>query len=649
MKGKCSAKYILMIILISLFTTISYSVYANVNKNVDKDTQKKILIINSYHFDETWEAQIFSGIKEGLSKELKNVEYNFEYLDSKRNALDLNEVKKNFTSKFKNQNYDLIVVCNDEALMVLNQIYDEIFLDTPVVYTSINKQDLKLGENLEEHSVGVREQFLISNAISFVFKTHNDIKTMNFMLDNTVTSKIFAEEIKKLQSKYDNCKFNIIQCDYINEALEKTEGNEKNSVNFMYGVYKDENGQIIDRDTISTIVYYHTKRELYTWSESWLNSVVVGGPIIEGCKIGEITGDLCYRILNNEDVNTMYDISNSSFKYVFYYEALNNFSINMKNLPSNSVVLNHPSVLKKIPMELKATIILIIAILTLLIIILLLRIEYKNKLYKQALEYENLRTEFFANISHELRTPLNIILSTLQLNDMHLKNGEIVYKNDAIYKRMDALKQNSRRLLKLINNLIDITKIDAGYFALQYENINVVEVVEDITMSAANYIERKNINLTFDTEVEEKIGCFDQDKIERVMLNLLSNAIKFTPQGGDIFVNIYDEDKWIKITVKDTGIGIPKDKQQIIFERFRQVENLLTRNQEGSGIGLSLTKSLIEMHDGELEVKSEIGQGSEFIIRLPIKECNRKCIVDKNTINNPQEKINLEFSDIYDD
>ncbi|HCQ90568.1 MAG TPA: hypothetical protein DIU45_13550, partial [Clostridium sp.] len=122
------------------------------------------------------------------------------------------------------------------------------------------------------------------------------------------------------------------------------------------------------------------------------------------------------------------------------------------------------------------------------------------------------------------------------------------------------------------------------------------EFIEDITMSVANYIERKNISLIFDTEIEEKIACFDPNKMERIILNLLSNAVKFTPKGGTIYVDIRDEKDKVKIIVRDTGVGIPKDKQEIIFERFRQVDNLLTRNQEGSGIGLSLTKSLVEMH-----------------------------------------------------
>ncbi|WP_461613765.1 sensor histidine kinase [Clostridium sp. Marseille-QA1073] len=416
----------------------------------------------------------------------------------------------------------------------------------------------------------------------------------------------------------------------------------------MYGVYKDRNNQILNRRNIANIIVNYTKAPLYTWVEPYFSEAVLGGIILEGIKIGQATGTICYRVLNGEEVKTIKPVMDKDFKYIFNYDVMRKCSIKTKELPSNAVIMNHPSVFKQIPTEIKAAIILIIAILSLIVILLFVKMEYKNELYKKAIEYENLRTEFFANISHELRTPLNIILSTLQLHDMYVENGSIIYKNETTYKRMSALKQNSMRLLRLINNLIDITKIDAGYFNLQCQSLNIIEFIEDITMSVANYIERKNISLIFDTEIEEKIACFDPNKMERIILNLLSNAVKFTPKGGTIYVDIRDEKGKVKIIVRDTGVGIPKDKQEIIFERFRQVENLLTRNQEGSGIGLSLTKSLVEMHGGKIHIESEVNVGSSFIIEIPCGACAIEDNSDKSFINSHEDRVNLEFSDIYD-
>jgi signal transduction histidine kinase len=201
--------------------------------------------------------------------------------------------------------------------------------------------------------------------------------------------------------------------------------------------------------------------------------------------------------------------------------------------------------------------------------------------------------------------------------------------------------------LRLINNFIDINKIEDNHIKIKLCNNDIVKVVEDITMSIVEYTKLKDISIIFDTDVEEKIIAFDADMVERIMLNLLSNSIKFTERGGEIEVNIYNEEAKVKISVKDNGIGIPEDKLEMIFDRFGQVENSLRRRTEGSGIGLSLVKSLVELHEGTISVQSEFGRGTEFIIELPDKIIDNDFIAknEENTFN--AERIHVEFSDIY--
>jgi PAS domain S-box-containing protein len=267
-------------------------------------------------------------------------------------------------------------------------------------------------------------------------------------------------------------------------------------------------------------------------------------------------------------------------------------------------------------------------------------VETDRKLLNETLEFNRLITEFFSNISHELRTPLNVILSALQVLELE----KLIDKKDRYIKTM---KQNSYRLLKLINNLIDITRIDSGYVTPQMQDYNIVGVVEDITLSVAEYVEDKGIKFIFDTNVEERVISCDPDNIERIMLNLISNAVKFTDKGDLISVVVLDQGDNVQISVKDTGVGIPKDKLQIIFERFRQADNSLSRDHEGSGIGLSLVKALVEMHGGTINVKSSLGQGSEFIIKLPVRRITNTEVVEHNIFyKNSTEKISIEFSDI---
>lgn len=266
-------------------------------------------------------------------------------------------------------------------------------------------------------------------------------------------------------------------------------------------------------------------------------------------------------------------------------------------------------------------------------------------------EVEKIRGQFFANISHEFKTPINIISSCIQLLDLKKKESDQELAEG--YKKYDkTLKQNCNRMLRLINNLVDITKIDSGYLKLNFINCNIVELVEDITLSVVPYVENKKLSIIFDTMDEEIIIKCDPESIERVMLNLLSNAIKFTSKGGNIIVYIYSDEQYVNISVKDDGIGIADEYMEKVFERFIQGDKTLKRQTEGSGIGLSLVKSIVEMHKGIVEVNRENSVGTEVIVKLPNKKCSGKEETDTKCINNIRNgivnKINLEFSDIYD-
>jgi len=273
----------------------------------------------------------------------------------------------------------------------------------------------------------------------------------------------------------------------------------------------------------------------------------------------------------------------------------------------------------------------------------------KEEELNKALELDKLRAAFFTNISHEFKTPLNVIISAGQMLDLVIRKNCDTESYNKAYKYILSIRKNGYRMLRLISNLIDITRIDTGHFKIRPANNDIVRVVEDTIMLVAGYIENKNIKLVFDTETEEKIIACDSDMIERAILNLLSNSVKFTPKGGNIYVNIYLKDDKIMISVKDTGTGIPSDMLDSIFERFIQVDKTISSNMEGSGIGLSLVKSIVGMHNGSIRVESEFGNGSEFIIELPDYMlpddiCDNTEVISRS--NKKQERISIELSDI---
>ncbi|WZL73707.1 MASE3 domain-containing protein [Clostridiaceae bacterium 35-E11] len=276
-------------------------------------------------------------------------------------------------------------------------------------------------------------------------------------------------------------------------------------------------------------------------------------------------------------------------------------------------------------------------------------LERKQILLEKVQAYDELRASFFSTVSHEFKTPLNIILGAVQLLTTVQKDVTKSHHPPFANKYLKMMKQNCNRLLKLINNLVDITKIESGFMEMHLKNYNIVSVVEDITLSTAEYVTSKGISLVFDTNIEERIIACDAEKLERVLLNLLSNAIKFTPPEGTITVNIWDKEESVLISVKDTGIGIPENMLETVFDRFKQVASVSKRNQEGSGIGLSLVKSIITLHGGRISVKSEMNKGSEFLIELParfVDDCTSFDEIAVTTRPNV-ESIRIEFSDIY--
>ena len=263
-------------------------------------------------------------------------------------------------------------------------------------------------------------------------------------------------------------------------------------------------------------------------------------------------------------------------------------------------------------------------------------VKLDEALLKERVETDKMKSRFFANISHEFRTPLTLILGPAE---------EIIdeFKDDKIQKKTNLIKRNATRLLGLINQLLDLSKIEAGKLQLKASRGNIVAFVKGITMSFESIAGRKDISLKVVYDEEEIELYFDRDKMAKILSNLLSNAFKFTPEGGQItvtvshaepalpadrlvsasldkykFLNQIRNDNVVVINVKDTGVGISEDEIPKLFDRFYQVDSSQTREFEGSGLGLALTKELVELHHGSIEVKSKLGKGSEFIIILPI-------------------------------
>lgn len=270
--------------------------------------------------------------------------------------------------------------------------------------------------------------------------------------------------------------------------------------------------------------------------------------------------------------------------------------------------------------------------------------EIMIKKHSEELErITQMKDEFFSMISHELRTPLTVIYSSLELaDDIYCKE-----LTPNIKKILLRINQNCSRLLKLINNILDISKAEAGFLKLNYSHFNIVSVTENIISSVNYYAKSKQINLIFDTNMEDVNVKLDKDKYEKIILNLLSNAIKFTPNGKNIWIILHVSKSNVSIKVKDEGIGIPKNKINKIFDRFAQINNSLCKNTQGTGLGLALVKEFTNVMGGKVLVSSVLGTGTEFTITFINKILIHKCTINPNYIeDNINNKVSIEFSNM---
>ena len=188
---------------------------------------------------------------------------------------------------------------------------------------------------------------------------------------------------------------------------------------------------------------------------------------------------------------------------------------------------------------------------------------------------------------------------------------------DKAVKYMNIITKSCNNLLKIINDIIDSSKIETGNYKINKKNNNIVYIAEEVALNMSNFIEGKGLSLIIDPEIEEKVISCDETEIERCVINLLGNAVKFTPEGGEIRVYIKEVKGYIEITIEDNGIGISKEDQEFIFDRFSQVEGSGATKVSSSGIGLTLVKYIVKLHDGYVKLESEPNKGSRFTIGLP--------------------------------
>lgn len=591
-----------------------------------------ILILTPYNktsFDES----LLSTLKSYISSKLPNtVFFENSILYPSNESVDLTD-------------FDLIICLDSNRLQYIENNYSNFLDDTPVIIGLTEEKKFNLPENFG----GYYMNYDFSKYMDFLLNIHPNLKKVNLLIGSNFKSSSIYKSINSYISKNSkDIKFNFITTGEENEITPLL--CEKNTITIVFDSLLSNNWgkYLTSGSSYSTIraISRKTTNEVYGGYREFITRFNIGGYNYDATVLAKAISDTAVSIINNT----------LSIKDVGYRDVSldNDFVINTymndkyhlpTDLPNTSYIkIGSGETLIESSDSNKRNII-FSAIIIFSMFILFIYVHNKIRLRDKE-KLDLMKNNFIANLSHELRNPLNIIISTIQLFDLYLKQNKIVLKDPTIKNKFEYLKNNSNRLLKLVNNVIDITKIDAGFFNISKDNYDIVSVVENLTLSTVPYAEYKDITLIFDTDIEELYCLFDKDNIERVILNLLSNALKFTPANGNIFVTLTYNSKYLSISVKDTGIGIPREKQKFIFDRFSQLDTDKYSKGKGSGIGLALIKSVVELHNGHIEVNSLPGVGSEFIVILPIYKV--KNLTEQNGSSSDSiQKTNLEYSDIF--
>lgn len=598
------------------------------------------------------------GIKDSLND---NLGYNFklyiEYMDISSTDLETNYSHFNDLLELKKdlyKNLDAIVFTDDITLNFSLESNFKFDNDIPKFFLGVNDKELIKKSKEFNFIGGVEESPSIEENVEFISTISKDKKNLIFMAPS---SSIYKEDIDRfysLSNKYKKLNFkhfytpNSFDENFIDSIKNL---NKDNNILLFLPPYKHCPASFNLNNQTTYSVFNLLNIPIFNLYDYSGFDYCVGGKIIDSYTEGFKIGDLICRKLNMNTQNK-YIKAEEINQWVFNYNELKKLGISKSSLPKNSKLIGEPLPLYKQPLDTLLPIIIIITFLLLIIgglsVHMFKKQKYEKELQKAKKHAEDMniaKNNFISNISHELRTPVAVIASSSQLLKHILEKNTDVYSQN-IGHNFDMIDQNSNRLLRLINNIIDVAKIDSGIIDLNLQNTDIVALVEDTVLSIVPYAQIKNIDVVFDTTIEELNIAVDIEKIERVLLNLLSNAIKFSNYNGSIYAAVSKDAYNARIQIRDTGIGIDNDHLSNIFQKFMQVDNGFTRTNEGSGIGLSIVQSFIQLHKGSIFVDSVKNKGTTFTILLPLLNISEN---DNNIFLSSEKNTDIELSDIYFD
>jgi signal transduction histidine kinase len=648
-------------ILLLLITTIF-----SANISWTQNTSKKVLLINSYHIGYPWTDSITAGVISVLGK-TENIDLYVENLDGKRyeDTSYFQKLFKIYQIKYKPGMFDIVILSDNLALDFSLSYGKLLYGDVPVVFCGVGNPEQYNLAHIPYY--GVLEKGMDCPVLKMIGAMLPNLKNFYFISDKTQNGLLDIPRKKELASclpSYVNSHFiDDIEIDSL-FSLVKTF--KRTDALLLISLQRDKHGTPLNYGRVTTQLCSISPAPVFCNYFSNIGKGAIGGCFVSPFEQGKLSADIALNILFTPNYKPQ-KILIPSTEYRFDYNVLQKFGIKKSSLPKGSILLNEPEHVYKKYKNVILTTLTVFAILITIIVLMIeniirrkrserIVIKQYNEIQKQNQEIESanqhlndtlaelesinetlnevndelvkakehaeesdrLKTSFLQNMSHEIRTPMNAIMGFSDLLIEQYNNKPKIEQYSTI------INQRCYDLLDIINDILDISKIESGQLTVNIEECDLTELFAELTSFFKAHQKRmgkQHIKFTLQALCESTGNVISTDKVKlkQIFINLISNAFKFTKNGQIEGGCKFDTNHKLLFYVSDTGIGIARNKQKAIFERFTQLNHTLSSNIGGTGLGLSIVKGLVGLLGGEIILESEPDKGSTFTFTIPFK------------------------------
>lgn len=630
--------------------------------NADARPAKRVLLLNSYSLGIEWTANITKGVEEVLDQAGIPIKLSVEFMDTKNyySPEHFELLKKQYQLKYGGVVFDAVITSDDNAANFAMAHRHKLFNGAPIVFCGVNNLDFPKRNDFK-NITGILESPDMVGSIRAALALQPGVKTIYVINDFTTTGKINRLLMEKAMLDFvgdvDFAWIENMSMDEVKETLSNLPGN---SAVLLLGLNRDREGTWFTFSECITQLHGVSRTPIYSMWDFYLGEGIVGGMLTSGHYQGVTAAKMALEIIGGKNPEEVPVVTQKANRYMFDYNVLERFKLDQTRLPEGSILINVPeSMYGKYQYEIWT-----ISGVILFLFVVILRLlannrarrqaeqeleelnEYQERLIEQRTEeltcrsrdlelanYElkkldELKTAVLNTVSHDLRTPLTSVLGFCKLIDrdfnkffLPLCSGthDLEDRSDRIRGNLAIIEKEGERLTRLINDFLDLSKIESGDIAWNDVAVDPAKLLEQATPILEGYFSDTGVSLDMNIGKGLPRVIADPDRLLQVLNNLIGNAAKFTYHGKVTLTADTTEGGWLRITVTDTGVGVSEEELNHIFDNFYQVTQPTNGSElsRGSGMGLAISKRIVEHYGGSIVAKSEPDIGSSFIFTIP--------------------------------